>query len=193
MDNIVLFRPGAPIHRATGGNNCKSSFTVNICSLTAWLLMLILSVFSQCATPLSPYLSFLYRHSTESLLNLRSDPATCDLHRPLPDLVLHNSPCGQRFCKESTRAADSWREIHKACLRPERKKTKVSTSAYSSVKNGVICKVCMRGFLTVPCCFVSAAHAAGTGIPYCLPGHWPSSAGGGLLAPWHVSDSQLDL
>lgn len=60
---------------------------------------------------------------------------------------------------------------------------KVSTSAYSSVKNGVICKVCMRGFLTVPCCFVSAAHAAGTGIPYCLPGHWPGSAGGGLLAP----------
>lgn len=60
---------------------------------------------------------------------------------------------------------------------------KVSTSAYSSVKNVVICKVCMRGFLTVPCCFVSAAHAAGTGIPYCLPGHWPSSAGVELLAP----------
>lgn len=122
MDNIVFFRPGAPKHRATRGNNCKISFTVNICSLTAWLLMLILSVFSQCATPLLSYLSFLYRHSTESLLNLRSDPATCDLHPPLPDLVLHNSPCGQRFCKESTRAADSWREIHKACLRPERKK-----------------------------------------------------------------------
>lgn len=63
------------------------------------------------------------------------------------------------------------------------RKKKVCTSAYSSVKNGVICKVCMRGFLTVPCCFVSAAHAAGTGIPYCLPGHWPGSAGGGLLAP----------
>lgn len=63
------------------------------------------------------------------------------------------------------------------------RKKKASTSAYSSVKNGVICKVCMRGFLTVPCCFVSAAHAAGTGIPYCLPGHWPGSAGGGLLAP----------
>lgn len=71
-------------------------------------------------------------------------------------------------------------------------KKEVSTSAYSSVKNRVICKVCMRGFLTVPCCFVSAAHAAGTGIPYCLPGHWPGSAGVGLLAPWIVPDSQLD-
>lgn len=50
----------------------------------------------------------------------------------------------------------------------------------------------MRGVLTVPCCFVSAAHAAGTGIPYCLPGHWPGSAGGRFLAPRHVTDSQLD-
>lgn len=123
---------------------------------------------------------FLYRRSAELLLNLRSDPATCYLHPSLPDPLQHNSPCGQRFCYVSTRATDLRREIHKPCVRAEKK---VSISAYSSVKNGVICKVCMRGFLTVPCCFVSAAHAAGTGIPYCLPGHWPGSAGGGLLAP----------
>lgn len=143
--------------------------------------------------PSPSILHFLYRHSSELLLNLRSDPATCYLHPSLPDPLLHNSPRGQRFCYVSTQATDSRREIHKPCVGAEKKeKKKVCTSAYSSVKNGVICKVCTRGFLTVPCCFVSAAHAAGTGIPYCLPGHWPGSAGGGLPAPWHVPDSQLD-
>lgn len=135
-------------------------------------------------------LHFLYGHSNELLLNLRSDPATCYLHPSTQDPPLHYFPSGQGFCSVSTRATHLWREIHKPCVSAEKKKA--STSAYSSVKNGVICKVCMRGFLTVPCCFVSAAHAAGTGIPYCLPGHWPGSAGGGLLAPWHVPDSQLD-
>lgn len=107
---------------------------------------------------------------------------------PPTDPPLLYIPCGQVFCYASTRATDSQREIHKPCAAErarerEREKKKSGTSAYSSVKNGVICKVCMRGFLTVPCCFVSAAHAAGTGIPYCLPGHWPGSAGGGFLAP----------
>lgn len=66
---------------------------------------------------------FLYRHSTELLLNLRSDPATCYLHPSLPDPLLHNSPCGQRFCYVSTRATDSRREIHKPCVRAEKKKS----------------------------------------------------------------------
>lgn len=92
---------------------------------TAQLQIRILKALSRCGAPLLPYLSFLYRHSAELLLNLRSDPATCYLRPSHPDLVLHDSPCGQRFYKESTRATDSWREIHKACLRPEEKKKSV--------------------------------------------------------------------
>lgn len=67
-------------------------------------------------------LHFLYRHSTELLLNLRSDPATCYLHPSLPDPLLHNSPRGQRFCYVSSKATDSRREIHKPCVRAEEKK-----------------------------------------------------------------------
>lgn len=67
-----------------------------------------------------------------------------------------------------------------------------SMAAYSSVKNRVIWKVCMGGLLTEPCCSVSAAHALGTGIPYCLPGHWVAAEGGLPQAPWQASDSQLD-
>lgn len=131
-------------------------------------------------------LCFFYGHSTELLLNPLSDPATCYLHPSTPDAPLHYSPRGQGFCCASATAAHSQREnpwISCEGRGKGKKKKKISTIAYSSVKNGVICKVCTRGFLTVPCCFVSAAHAAGTGIPYCLPGHWPGSAGGGLLAP----------
>ena len=135
-------------------------------------------------------LHFLYRHSTELLLNLRSDPATCYLHPSTPDPPPHCCPCRRGFSLcVNRRHGLVKRNPRSLCWGGEKK---VSSSAYSSVKNGVICKVCMRGFLTVPCCFVSAAHAAGTGIPYCLPGHWPGPAGGGLLAPWHVPDSQLD-
>lgn len=38
-------------------------------------------------------------------------------------------------------------------------------------------KVCIKGHLTVACCSVSAAHAAGPGIPNWLPGHWAAAAG----------------
>ena len=68
-------------------------------------------------------LHFLYRHSTELLLNLRSDPATCYLHPSIPDPPLHYSPCGQGFCYASTGATDSRREIHKPCVRAEEKKS----------------------------------------------------------------------
>lgn len=49
--------------------------------------------------------------------------------------------------------------------------------AYSSVKIRERWKVCIKGHLTVPCCSVSAAHAAGSGIPDWLPGHWVAAAG----------------
>lgn len=49
--------------------------------------------------------------------------------------------------------------------------------AYSSVKISECWKVCIKGHLTVPCCSVSAAHAAGSGIPNWLPGHWVAAAG----------------
>lgn len=74
--------------------------------------------------PSPSILHFLYRHSSELLLNLRSDPATCYLHPSLPDPLLHNSPRGQRFCYVSTQATDSRREIHKPCVGAEKKEEK---------------------------------------------------------------------
>ncbi|CAB1459079.1 unnamed protein product [Pleuronectes platessa] len=60
-------------------------------------------------------------HSTELLLNLRSDPATCYLHPSTPDPPPHYCPCRRGFRSASTGDTGLRSEIHKPCVGAEKK------------------------------------------------------------------------